>query len=72
MTTWQSNDDVRRDGGAEVDEFVDVPMPDPADELDDEERNDDVEERNNDVEGRNDDAARSGLGAPRRREQDAS
>jgi hypothetical protein len=25
MTTWQSNDDVRRDGGAEVAEFDDAP-----------------------------------------------
>jgi hypothetical protein len=31
MTTWQSNDDVRRDGGAEVAEFDDAP-PAPADE----------------------------------------
>ena len=29
MTTWQSNDDVRRDGGAEVAEFDDAP-PAPA------------------------------------------
>jgi hypothetical protein len=25
MTTWQSNDDVRRDGGAEIAEFDDAP-----------------------------------------------
>jgi len=25
MTTWQSNEDVRRDGGAEVAEFDDAP-----------------------------------------------
>jgi hypothetical protein len=24
MTTWQSNDDIRRDGGAEVAEFDDA------------------------------------------------
>jgi hypothetical protein len=34
MTTWQSNDDVRRDGGAEIAEFDDAP-PAPAAEPDD-------------------------------------
>jgi hypothetical protein len=33
MTTWQSNDDVRRDGGAELAEFDDAP-PAPAAEPD--------------------------------------
>jgi hypothetical protein len=65
-TTWRSNDDIRRDGGAEVDEFVDVPMPDPADELDDEERKDEEEERHNAVEDRSEDIVRSGRVAPRR------
>jgi hypothetical protein len=31
MTTWQPNDAVRRDGGAEVAEFIDAPhSPPPA------------------------------------------
>jgi hypothetical protein len=56
MTTWQSNDDVRRDGGAEVAEFVDAPTPTEA-ELENEaragdsERRDDSEE-DEDVRGR--------------------
>ncbi len=38
MTTWQSNDDVRRNGGAEVAEFDDAPpMPTRPDEAQEDE-----------------------------------
>jgi hypothetical protein len=43
VTTWQSNDDVRRDGGAEIAEFDDAP-PASAAEPDDEAESEGVAE----------------------------
>jgi hypothetical protein len=52
MTTWQSNDDVRRDAGAEIAEFDDAPPdvkarrePDDADEDEEPEDPDDPQDR---------------------------
>ena len=46
MTTWQSNDDIRRNGGAEVAEFIDAPVPETEEPTRDDDGNDaEVNER---------------------------